>query len=165
MTRRFIRPPSDRQRRRRPAVGWLLGMLLTGPALAYDMDQHLWAHRLLILAAPTAGDPIVQAQLEEVKTRRDAILDRDLRVFELYRDGALRDGEALSSEDLTALRRHFALDDDARVLILVGLDGGEKRRAPLDTPLSQLFLQIDAMPMRRADIRAKEAAGVPVTEP
>jgi hypothetical protein len=146
-------------------LGWLLGLLLAAPASAYDLDRHLWTHRLLILAAPSDADPAVQAQLADIETRRDAVLDRDLRVFELYPDRGMRDAEALSPADVKALRRHFALDEGARVVILVGLDGGEKRRAPLDTHLRELFLQIDAMPMRQSDIRAKKAAGIPVTEP
>ena len=40
-----------------------------------------------------------------------------------------------------------------------------KRRATLDTDLREIFLQIDGMPMRRAEIRTKEAAGEQVTTP
>lgn len=159
---------SDRQRWQ--GARWmgrcvLLGLLLTASATAYELDQHLWTHRLLFLVAPSPADPTAQARLRDAASRRDALADRDLRVFELYRDEGRRDGETLSRAEVHALRRHFRLSDDDQTLILVGLDGGIKRRAPLETELRELYLQIDAMPMRRADIEAKEAAGIPVTEP
>jgi hypothetical protein len=151
--------------RRRALLSLLLGLSLATPAMAYDLAQHLWRDRLLVLAAPTADDAALQARLADVHERRDAVEDRDLRVFELYPAQGRRDGEALSTAEVGALRDHFRLGEDDRLLILVGLDGGEKRRVSLDTHLRELYLQIDAMPMRRADIRAKEAAGIRVTDP
>ena len=52
-----------------------------------------------------------------------------------------------------------------RLMILVGKDGGIKRRAELDTDLREIWLQIDAMPMRRDEMRAKKEAGIRVTRP
>ena len=143
-----------------------LFLVLVAPsAFAYDLRQHLWQDRLLILVAPTVDDAQLLRQRERVTARRDAVLDRDLRVFELRGDGGWRDGEPLDPADVASLRQEFGVDADDRLMILVGLDGGEKRRAPLDTSLTEFFLQIDAMPMRQDDIRAKREAGIPVTEP
>ena len=144
---------------------FLVGLLLTSMPGAYELDQHLWQERLLILAAPSAEDPDLQRQRAAVRERQDAIVDRDLRVFELVAGRGWRDGEPLGAADAAALRTRFAIDRDARTMILVGLDGGEKRRASLDTDLRELFVQIDVMPMRRADMRAKRAAGETVTDP
>lgn len=146
-------------------VGLSLALLLAGAAGAYDVSQHRWQDRLLVLVAPTEDDPGLHQQRQRVNERNDAIADRDLRVIELVGGGGRRDGAPLTGPEVESLRSQFALADEARLLILVGLDGGVKRRAPLDTDLRELFLQIDGMPMRRADIRAKRAAGQPVTEP
>jgi len=54
---------------------------------------------------------------------------------------------------------------DSREPVLVGLDGGTKRRAPLATPLSEIFRQIDGMPMRRQQIQERRRQGLPATEP
>ena len=41
----------------------------------------------------------------------------------------------------------------------------EKRRAELRTDLRDIFLQIDAMPMRRNEVRAKREAGMDIASP
>jgi hypothetical protein len=144
---------------------FVFGLVIMSTPGAYDMEQHLWQERLLILVAPSEQDPDLQRLREIVRDRRDAIVDRDLRVFELVADRGWCDGEPLDAAEVAALRARLAVSPDAKSMILVGLDGGEKRRASLNTELSDLFAQIDGMPMRRADIRAKRSAGRPVTEP
>ena len=105
------------------------------------------------------------AQGNSVQARRDAILDRDLHVFALSTTGGSVDGRALPADSVRDLREQLDVGDAERLLILVGKDGGVKRRAPLDSSLREIFLQIDQMPMRRDEMRAKEAAGMTVTEP
>jgi len=144
----------------------ILMILLAPPAVMADaLDQHQWQDRLLILAAPSAEHPALQSQRTTIQMRRDAIEDRDLRIYELVGNHGLRDGEPIEAEDVAELRERFGLQHDDTLMILVGLDGGEKRRASLATPLSEFFLEIDAMPMRQADIKTKRAAGMLVTEP
>lgn len=135
------------------------------PATAYDLAQHEWRHRLIVIAAPSADDPLAREQRRMTERRRAALDDRDLRVFELYGDVGYVDGRPLSTQDRARLRGHFRIDEGTRELLLVGKDGGVKRRAALDTDLRELFVQIDEMPMRRSEMRGKRAAGLPVTEP
>ena len=57
------------------------------------------------------------------------------------------------------------LTEQDRLVILIGKDGGVKRRAGLNTDLSEIFLQIDGMPMRQQEMRAKQKAGIEITPP
>lgn len=132
---------------------------------AYDLDRHAWRDRLLVLAAPSAQHPGLGAQAQALSSRRAALEDRRLRVFILTGDTGSLDGKPLAANDVETLRRAFDIPRDETALLLIGLDGGVKRRASLDTALSELFLQIDGMPMRRAELRARHAAGETVTEP
>lgn len=141
------------------------GLVVTTTAMAYDFDQHAWRDRLLILAAPNLQHPDLPAQLEVLKSRDAALQDRRLRVFTLIGETGARDNEPLTERDVDAVRSAFGIERSHAVMLLVGLDGGIKRRTTLDTDLSELFVQIDAMPMRRAEISAKRAAGELVTEP
>lgn len=143
----------------------LAGMLATTTAHSYDIDQHAWRDRLLILAAPDRQRPTLVLKQQTVAARAAAIEDRRLRVFVLAGDAGYRDGSPLSADDVAFLRHAFAIEPDDTAMLLVGLDGEIKRRDTLDTPLSVLFIEVDAMPMRRAEIRAKRAAGEPVTDP
>ncbi|MEO0602488.1 MAG: DUF4174 domain-containing protein, partial [Myxococcota bacterium] len=73
-----------------------------------------------------------------------ALDDRRLLIFEFPGDRA------------SDLRRRFDVAPEAFAVILVGLDGGEKRREaePLDAP--GLFATIDAMPMRARELRERQ---------
>jgi hypothetical protein len=133
--------------------------------LAYDLSQHEWRHRLLFLVAPQADDPDLATQQHAIAMRRDALVDRDIRVFQLFPDHGLVEGTALTADAARELREHLGVTAADRSVLLVGKDGGVKRRADLDTDLRAILLQIDAMPMRRGEMRAKKEAGIPVTTP
>jgi hypothetical protein len=75
------------------------------------------------------------------------------------------DDQILDEQDVDRLRRELAVGADDKQLILIGKDGGIKLRAPLSTDLREAFAFIDSMPMRRAEMWEKRAAGQPVTSP
>jgi hypothetical protein len=136
-----------------------------GQAEGYDLSEHEWRHRLLFLVAPHAEDADLQKQQRDIALRSDAVLDRELIVFQLIADQGLRGETPLTPEAVGALRRQLDVAAEERQVILIGKDGGIKRRAGLDADLRDVFRQIDAMPMRRQEMRAKTEAGIPVTRP
>jgi hypothetical protein len=140
-------------------------MLLSAPATAQEVDHTLWEERLLILIAPSSDDPLVLQQKQALHDRRDAVEERRLRVIELYADRDDTAVQELPSNRQHKIRQRLGATPDSRELILVGLDGGTKRRAPLATPLSELFRQIDGMPMRRQEIEERRREGLPMTKP
>jgi hypothetical protein len=142
-----------------------LSALGMGQAWAYDLNQHAWRDRLLVIAAPQADSAAVYRQTAAVAERRAALDDRKMKVIELYAENGRIDGTPLDPADVRQLRRHFDIGADEQVLLLIGKDGGVKGRAPFDTALREFFIQVDAMPMRQAEIRRKRAAGEPVTDP
>ena len=143
----------------------LWAMLLSVAAAAQEIDHALWEERLLILIAPSAYDPLVLRQKQVLHDRRDAVEERRLRVIGLYAEHDDANGQDLPSLRQHAIRQRLGTTPDGRELILVGLDGGIKRRAPLATPLSEIFRQIDGMPMRRQEIEERRRKGLPATEP
>jgi hypothetical protein len=86
-------------------------------------------------------------------------------VIEVWADAGLAGDQPLSALDAAGLRDRLQLAPGDRLQLLIGKDGGIKRRAALNADLSESLQQIDAMPMRRQEIRAKQRAGVPVTPP
>lgn len=146
---------------RRPwagATGFLLLSSLFTPLHAYDLSVHEWRDRLLILVADDPDDATLNAQLRDVTRQRDGIVDRRLRVFRLFADSGWVDDRPLTREDVDRLRRDLRIVRGQRQLILIGLDGGIKRRAELSTDLTDVFAQIDGMPMRRQELRSRERA-------
>jgi hypothetical protein len=146
-------------------IAAVLLFLASMPAAAYDLKQHQWRQRLLFLVAPSSEETAFAAQQDRVARLSHAVLDRDLLVFQLFIEGGIAGEHELSPNEVRSLRRTLGVEKGDRTLILIGKDGGVKRRAPLETDLREIFLQIDAMPMRRSEMRAKEAAGFKVTPP
>jgi hypothetical protein len=132
-----------------------LALLITGNALAYDLSPHLWQNRLLFLVSDSAADPRHAAQREVIDTLRDEVIDRDLVVFELFTASGNVDGLVLGADDVAELRTQLGVAPGDRQMILIGLDGGIKRRGELDTELQAVFGQIDGMPMRRQELRER----------
>ncbi len=119
-------------------------MTQPGPALASLKDNH----RALLLFAASEQDPFYLQQRMTLAAHTSEMQDRDLVVISVL-------GKPEHDEQQTELRRRFHVRPGEFTLILVGKDGGEKLRR--HTPLSaeQLEQTIDAMPMRRDEIRQK----------
>ena len=91
------------------------------------------SRRELIVTGP-AGDPRVSEQMQALRADPDGAHERELEILE-------REGEAFQVE-------------------LTGKDGGLKARWDNLVGVSELWARIDAMPVRRAQLR-EEAAAAP----
>lgn len=113
----------------------------------------LWESRPLVLFAPATADPTLCAALDAVETGLARFAERDMTLVTALPDevrlGARRRGARAAAE----LRERFDIDPAAFCAILVGKDGGEKARADRLDDLEAWFALIDAMPMRRAEMR------------
>ena len=54
-------------------------------------------------------------------------------------------------------RKRFGIGGETFAVVLVGKDGGEKFRSTEPVEPEDLFDRIDAMPMRRREVREKDA--------
>jgi len=88
-------------------VGIALAFLAANPAAAYEPSQHQWRLRLLLLVAPDVDDPDLKAQRHEFALHRDAIVDRDLRVFRLYPDHGYVEEDTLPAQAVAQLREQL----------------------------------------------------------
>lgn len=73
------------------------------------------------------------------------IEERDLLVIPHFENDA--------GEEATSLRDRFDVGSGMFTAVLVGKDGGEKFRSRNPIPPQDLFERIDAMPMRRREMR------------
>ncbi len=141
------------KRTRPTAIALAATLAAATPVPAYDLTPHQWRDRLLILVAPHADDAVLARQQAAVERHRDAVAERHLRVFVLRGEDGTLDGRTLGARDVATLRRQLDAAGDASELILIGKDGGIKRRGALSTPLDAVFAQIDGMPMRQTEMR------------
>jgi hypothetical protein len=120
----------------------------------FSMDALRWEKRPLLLFGPDERDPRLRDQLAAVEATRDAFDERDMVLIVVLGDGPSRGGERpLTKEEADSLRERFGVEKGAFALRLVGKDGGVKRRSGEFVPLSEIYAQIDAMPMRQQEMR------------
>ena len=111
----------------------LCAMLLTG-----ILPQGRPARSILLFGNPT--QTLLQQQLKLLQTDSNGLAERDLQIK------IVRPGDILYNQFAVPKGQHFTF-------ILVGRDGGEKFRSNQLTTTTQIFALIDAMPMRKAELR------------
>ncbi|MEL6924711.1 MAG: DUF4174 domain-containing protein [Bacteroidota bacterium] len=125
------------------------------------LDAHQWEHRLVILFADNPQQDILRKQLQLLEAQPDALADRQLQLYQVFTKYTLApDGTRLGKGEIAAatarqLRKYYGVDTGTFAVLLIGKDGGEKLRQSDILAPQRLFDTIDAMPMRRAEMRRK----------
>ena len=134
----------------------LLLLCLPMCVIAVNLDNYQWHNRLLFLVAPDFSTPAVAQARDKLERRFEDVVDRDLLVIQLFLNGQSLVGDRpITVSEAAQLRLELGIDPDEQLLVLIGKDGDVKRRAPLSTDVQEIFTQIDAMPMRRNEIRER----------
>ncbi|HHP7237627.1 DUF4174 domain-containing protein [Longibacter sp.] len=125
-----------------------------------NLSQHEWEHRLLVVFAPAADHENLARQFEMWEGHADGFAERKLRIYTVtegdagqFRKQPGGDVRPLTRGSAQELRDRFDVATDPFAVILVGLDGTEKRRETVPLSIDDLFRTIDAMPMRRAEMQ------------
>jgi Domain of unknown function (DUF4174) len=128
--------------------------LLTGPVSAGPLDAYRAAKRLIVLSLPEGSS--AEKLNRTLVTRQREIEERDLKIIDVSK-GQHRVATALRppAGQINAIRKQLSIGggETRPVFILIGKDGGEKARCHDALDLEKWFALIDAMPMRRAEIR------------
>jgi len=121
-----------------------------------NISQFQWKNRLLFLFAPNRNHPLFEPLHKSLAARKSEAADRDLVVFEILESGpSSMNTEYLDTQAAQKLRDKFDVQRGRFAVILVGKDGGIKLNRQEHTPLKDIFALIDAMPMRREEMRQK----------
>jgi hypothetical protein len=115
-----------------------------------DLSTYKWKNRLLLVFAAPGEE--YEEQLRLLEGLEPEFEERDLLLGLLHEAGEL-DGTPVPPEDTMQLRQKFSVEPYSFATILVGKDGGEKFRSNAPAPAEEVFRRIDAMPMRRREMR------------
>ena len=133
-------------------AGLFAGAVVT-PLPADAMASYRWRKRPLVVIAPDAASAALARQRAIVASHRGGMTERDMVVVYVI-------GGSISSElgggpglSAAALRRRFGVAPSRFRVILVGKDGGAKLSSGEPLSAGTLFRTIDAMPMRRQEMR------------
>lgn len=127
-------------------------MALGGTGAAAEPGGR-WQVRPVLVFAPNTVTAARQTEL-----LADAGVRQDLRlaVYVVTPAGVEpRFDAAATDADVATLRRRFDVGDDDFSVVLVGLDGGAKFSAEAPVSLDRLAATIEAMPMRREELRRR----------
>lgn len=116
----------------------LLLCFATAVLNAQNLDSLRWENRVLLVFSPDSSSKSYREQLEIARLHHAAFAERDLVCVRA------------NSENM---RKKYAVSPKDFAAVLIGKDGGEKFRSPVPVTAAQLFSIIDAMPMRRAEMR------------
>lgn len=120
------------------------------------LQPYIWEYRVLIIFTPSALHPKYEKQLQELKKVQEGLIDRDLFIIKNYKGNTIfADERLLTKAENHHLRKHFNLSPKTFTVILVGKDGTKKLKTNKILTSKKLFAVIDAMPMRREEMKAK----------
>lgn len=123
------------------------------PTTISSMDAFTWRNRPVLVFAPQAGHSLLVAQRAAIAGRSDGMRDRDIVVIEVAGDSVTIDGKNAPNLSAGELRTRYRLRPTDAAALLVGKDGGVKLRESHALSVQTLFETIDAMPMRRHEMR------------
>lgn len=122
-----------------------------------DLMLHRAKHRLLLIFAPSTSDERYMEQERLLADEESGLEDRDLLLLRILEDGTgAAAGEPVPAEAAASARREHGVEDGRFAVALVGRDGGVKFRADEPVPATEIFGRIDAMPMRRREMRERD---------
>lgn len=133
----------------------MLAATLLAAAVTPALAPFQWEERVLVIFA-NEDDPLLADQATRLDAARDGLEEREMAVFSISQDDRLTPlfGAAPGEADIAAIRQQFGIERGAPfTMLLIGKDGTEKWRSDTPTDMSGLFAMIDAMPMRRAEMK------------
>jgi len=123
-------------------------------AFPMDLSQFKWKNRLLLLFSPGRDHPFFDNLHQTIMNRKGEVEDRDLVIFEIFESGPSNvNMNNLDSQTVRSLRKKFNIREGEFAVILIGKDGGIKLNRRKQTEIEDIFGLIDAMPMRREEMR------------
>lgn len=119
------------------------------------MSAYRWKQRPLIVFASSASEPRLSEQKRIVATSRSAFAERDMVIVYVVGEKVSTEFGASPGKSAEALRAQYGVSRDGFKVVLVGKDGGTKLSSAQPMSYATLFGTIDAMPMRRDEMRGR----------
>ena len=133
-------------------LGLMMGVASTAAMAASSTLARYQDHgRVLVVSAPSHDDGELRRQLEAVNRENTGMRERDLVVLQLV--GSTGSDDRGRTLEAASVRRDLSLPADRFAVVLIGKDGRVKLRSDDAIGTKDLFGTIDAMPMRRQEMR------------
>ena len=118
------------------------------PSLPERIKAQRWQKRVVVLYAPTAESAELRQQKASMSAAQAQMQDRDILVIEAIE-------ASLNPREKQYVRQTLGVEPGSFAVVLLGKDGGVKRKETEPIDPKALFQTIDTMPMRRQEMREK----------
>lgn len=119
----------------------------------FMVESYVWKNRIVLLFAPNADNDLLQQQYVQLQADARGLSERDIVLFRVLSDQVKGQDTMWDTESSATLRDQYRVGNEAFCVILIGKDGSEKLRKNELLPQEELYSVIDAMPMRRREMR------------
>ncbi len=118
---------------------------------AQHFPSMRWQSRVLVIHL--VDDQIPEPILDSLARAQPALNERKLRVFIRTKDTVFTYSSTIQTADPQQVDQVMAVKSNPEYIYLFGLDGGLKWTDTLPLQLNHVFEQIDAMPIRKREIK------------
>jgi Domain of unknown function (DUF4174) len=132
------------------AANLLIALTMTAHAQTDPLTSYRWKNRVLVVVAPGRHDDQGLAQHRAFEKAAPGMAERDVILLDASGD----------DDRSRAVRKSLSVGNDTFKVLLVGKDGNTAVSSENPLSAADLFRRIDAMPMRRDEMRAKDKYGV-----
>ncbi|MEO0729196.1 MAG: DUF4174 domain-containing protein [Pseudomonadota bacterium] len=122
---------------------------------ASAMGMYRWKNRPVLIFAPSAQDARLQRQRSVLMSKSRDLRDRDMVVIAVIGNSVRALVGRAPGRSAASLRKRFGVGGGSFRVLLVGKDGGVKLSSGAPISSARLFSLIDAMPMRRQEMRER----------
>lgn len=122
---------------------------------AQNIKSHQWKNRVVLIVSKTDSSKSLKKQLDYFKNNENEFKERKLITYQILPNRYLLSAKGELNnwiEDKTLYKEFMTLEDEFKI-VLIGLDGNKKHTQNTPIYTKELYRIIDAMPMRRSEIR------------
>lgn len=117
------------------------------------LKNYSWKNRIILLFAPTADNDLLQQQYVQLRADISGLDERDIVIFQVLPDQVKGQDTTWNAGSSDKLRDQYHVGNNEFCAILIGKDGTAKLRKNELLSQKELYSVIDAMPMRRREMR------------
>lgn len=134
----------------------LFTTIQSSTAQELDLSPYRWENRIIVLIAEDAQNPILRKQIKALKDLPVGLKERDLILFVISEKESNGPQGTLTGIDYSSVYEQFKGKSPDFNFRLIGKDGGTKLRRTTFVEPEEIFAIIDAMPMRRTEMRQRK---------
>lgn len=137
-------------------VLFILFFLNMNAIYGQNIESNKWENRVLLILTDNTNSPVFKKQIIELKNHQKELKERKLIFYQIKKDGyKIGLDESIDWQKYSGFYIEYKKSKSPFEVLLIGLDGGIKKRETNLITSEALFAIIDVMPMRRSEINKK----------